>query len=182
MIDAVIGTVGSVFERLTVVRQLGIDTTPLLRLFLIECECNAALLRCLSLDEPSVPQDSATVVAAARQLDFRALEAVLGTGDTGSKTFKVLKGVQLEFADENDDDRPDWPIQSVPKAAADRLRSLYVRVLTVRRLAELVEECRPHGTGLGLRPVRFKTRLKNLREAYFRLQEPLRLHLGDDAG
>lgn len=177
MLEAVLTPATSLLERLAFVRQLGLEPKPLLRLLLIECQCNHDLLDCLTLEDHT-PQDTPGLIAFARLLESRVLEAVLGTPDLSLKAFNELKGVQLAFPGEDDARAaPDLDFKSV----ASQLRSLYVRARTVQRLAELRSTALVGNPQESVRAIHFRTRLRNLRNAYETVGTALRVHLQKDA-
>lgn len=176
-----LGEVGTVLSRFSVVRQLGIDNTPLRRLFLIECECNLSLIDCLRLEDKEAGQSGPAYWKIASSLETEVLEAILGSGDEESKVFKSLKSVPLlspdagEQADEElreDDDDGQF--------ISEKLRRLYVNAFAVRTAARVFLEIDDPIIS-GMRELRFRTRLKNLRQAYIKIAKGLRDKLGKDA-
>jgi len=179
---SVLSAAGSVFGRLAFVRQIGIETTPLLRMFLVECECNLALMACVRLDDNSVSQSDRAYLEVARRLETKALEAVLGITDAGSKAFKTLAGIEIvQQEEEMDEPHASAGAVTVPLSVAERLRRLYVNTSVVRVAAEILLELPPNAAS-GLRNIQFRTRLRNLVASLRTIAESLRAELLRDAG
>jgi hypothetical protein len=180
---SVLNAAGSVFGRLAFVRQIGIETTPLLRMFLIECEYNLALVACVRLDDVSMSQSDRAYMEIARRLETKALEAVLGSTDAGSKAFKALGGIEI-IQQEEEADEPRLAsvgVVTVPPSVGERLRRLYVNTSVVRVAAEIHLELPPHAAS-GLRNIQFRTRLRNLVASFRTVAESLRAELLGQAG
>jgi hypothetical protein len=179
---SVLSAAGSVFSRLAFVRQIGIETAPLLRMFLIECEYNLALVACVRLDEGSVSQSDRAYLEVARRLETKALEAVLGSTDAGSKAFKALGSIEIvQQEEETGEPLASVGAVTVPPSVAERLRRLYVNTSAVRVAAEILLQLPPDAAA-GLRNIQFRTRLRNLVASFRTVAESLRADLLRDAG
>ena len=174
------GQVGSVLNRFTMIRQLAIAKEPLQRLFLVECECNIALLACLRLDDESAGQSGAAYWMIASSLETGVLEAILGSGDEESKVFTSLKTIPLLSHDAGEQADKDIGEGGKDEVVSEKLRRLYVNVYSVRASAKVhLEIVKPKDSGM--RDMRFRTRLKNLRKVYLEVSNSLKKALGSDA-
>ena len=174
MWDALVGPGWSLFEKTKWFREAGLDTSTIKRLVLIECRKNLALLEPLNLNDESVAQDAPAIIAVARRIEFASLEALLATDDKANKTLEELRDLPLQQRDEDSDLGviPKKQPADKPVSVGERIIRLYVRMNSLRTFAEIWSEGEAKRLG-GVREIRFRTRLKNLRDTLLKIESAL---------
>jgi hypothetical protein len=135
----------SLFDRWRHYLSLRDEGEALVRLSAIECRRNLGLLSALRLDE-TASQSDPDFPAVAELLETSALEALFAVGPAEKRARELLS--QTPEA-EGEDKEPDLP--------AELLLRIYVRITAMQKLLTLVR------AGKGLRDLRWRTRLLNLK-------------------
>jgi hypothetical protein len=131
---------GGLVDRWQAVRDAEMDEKAMIRLLLLECRRNLAVLDVAVGRKEPIVDEALWHVPSVLQLD--ALEAVLGQGKAAAGVFKVLKDVAMT--------NPEVSLQH-----SGALSSLYVRITSLQGLS-FVNSRAP------LTKVRIRQRLVNL--------------------
>lgn len=166
----IFGVLDQAIQRYLELRSRALDVDACKRGLLAECEWNARLLECLSLDD-GLPQLSPGLVLASVTLRTQFLGSVLIGSARFAEAFDALHGLAIADGDEEEKGRP-------AKRATTALRHLYVRTELVRQLADLHKDTTA-GPHAGLKTVYLKTRLSHLKRDFRHLADVLRQDLNE---
>lgn len=166
MLQFIANTSFQFYDRIRQSRQEDLDHEAIRRLLYVEARQNLALLGTLKLDD-SVPQQDLALRKAALLLSSQGLEGVVAAGGTAAKAFEKLQSVTV--SDEGEED------PEVNSPITDTMSRLLVRLVNVRQLAAIYEEldAQDGASPAGLRNIRFRTRLRNIRRSFVEIVETL---------
>lgn len=178
MFGALIGTGWSLFQKTKWFREVGIETSAMKRLLVMECRKNLAILEPLRLADTSVQQDAKFIVHVAEKIQLEAMEILLASTDESRKSLNMLSGIPFEPLPCNGSESAEaTELSTDPSVSVGaRLLRLYVRMYAVKVFAG-IQIGNPDSDIHGAATVHFRTRLRNIQRVLLAIEGRLSTEL-----